>query len=436
MGRFITVPLLKRSFMKKHITIFWPMILITIIYGLIFGLITNRIFEKLLQAIWTPLAIAILFLVFLVLLLVIIYITSRICKSRTEVTKYFKNSVIFVLIFFIAAGVFECIYEIDTKVDYVEPDSYVFVVDDSGSMSANDENELRLSAIDDLLKNKSDSFPYSIYVFASDVEQKRGMLQKSSGESDIDLLSDGGTAILGSLDKILEDINSNSLKTYNATRLILLSDGYGDTSSLDPSLSKTLKKYAEKNISISTVGLGNSVDESTMKKIAYDTNGVYVQVDNATDLDTAFAQASVGTSNRNILGYRGYCHSDILHAIMRIVFLFLLAAAINILKFYTYGKYYKIQIPISIITSLLAPIFMEISLNLFSFGENATRIVFWIMLALMIIEKVNSIFVKRSIDDEPLDDGIEPIRAPKDDPDTSEIDKKGREKFPETKGLL
>lgn len=370
------------KFQKKSIMA----ILIFSVFGALYGILTNIIFEKMVSDLWTPLAIALYFLVFAILLcLLVVFVVKKLGHDNKMVTMIRDMAIVLVAIF-VSSMLFEFLYEIGLNVEMSEPDSYILMIDDSGSMADNDPNTQREKAIDTLVRDKSENFKYSIYVFSNDVKKIRDMQPKSQSFTGIDLNTEGGTAMFGCLEKVLSDISTGNLKTTSTTRVILLSDGYAGDKPLFKY--KLLKEYVENDIVISTIGLGAGVDTGTMKQIAEYTGGVYIHIDDASMLDTAMLDASIRTSTRNLLGFRGFCKTDVLHAILRVVFLLVIIALIYILKIYSYGKYYNPNLILSGILCVIAGFLPEIALQTFSWNDNLVRVVFCVLISITLVEYI------------------------------------------------
>ncbi len=365
------------------------MLVISIVYALLFCFVTNLFFDSLINNVWKPLVIALYFTVFAGLLSVVILLVSQSCGSRTEFSNFGKYLTICLVALFVLSMGLEFVYEIGLSPVSRDTDSYIIVIDDSGSMSQNDPNKIRESAINDLIGDKEDGFTYAVYTFATEYDRVRDMLPKSVPLDSLQLQSDGGTNIAGTLKGIIEDVNKGNLVTTENTRVLLLSDGVAsDIGLFRVDLKELLKQYVDKDIVISTIGLGDSVNDNVMKQIANYTGGVYVHVDEANQLSSAMIEASVSSANRNLLSLRGVCKTDTLHAVMRIVFLMIIAVVINLSKHIVYGKYYLPQLVVSCVCVIVSGFFVEFSLELFYVSEGFTRVVLCIFLALMIIEKV------------------------------------------------
>lgn len=386
---------------------------IFVVFGTLFGIFTNLIFENFMSSIWTPLAMALYFLAFAIMLSILVIIVVRKLGHNDVKKLMIRDMAILLVVVFAISMLFEFLYELGLNVEIAEPDSYILMIDDSGSMESSDPGLQREKAVSSLLQDKPSSFSYAIYTFSNGVEQVREMLPKSAGYKTMDLKTDGGTAMFGCLEQVLSDISTGKLKKTSATRVLLLSDGYAGDAPLMKS--KLLKGYIENNIVISTIGLGSGVDESTMKQIAEYTGGVYIHIDDASMLDTAMIDASVQSSTRNLLGYRGFCTTNTLHAILRVVFLLIIIALIYILKIYSYGKYYNPNLIISGILCVIAGILPELALEQFFWNDNLVRILFCVLISVTLVECIEPIINKRRTsyideydeEDDDLDDSKE-----------------------------
>ena len=78
--------------------------------------------------------------------------------------KYFSLSI--VIIFFLSM-LLEYLYELNPNQKITEPTSYIFVIDESASMSSNDPNGLRYNAISEIMNSPENTLPYMVYAFSS-----------------------------------------------------------------------------------------------------------------------------------------------------------------------------------------------------------------------------------------------------------------------------
>lgn len=389
--------------------------LIFVIFGALYGLLTNIVFEKLVSEIWTPLAIALYFLVFAVLLNLLVFIIVKKSGNDSARKILIRDMAIVVVAVFISSMLFEFLYELGLNVEMTETDSYILMIDDSASMESSDPDKQRGDAIRKLVKDKPDTFNYAIYVFADDVKQARDMQPKSDGYSKIELNTEGGTAMFQCLETVITDISSGELNVTPGTRVLLLSDGYaGDTPLMK---SKLLREYVKSGIVISTIGLGSGVDTKTMKQIAEYTGGVYIHIDDASMLDTAMREASVQTATRHLLGFRGFCNTDTLHAVLRTVFLLIIIALIYILKIYSYGKYYTLNMIVSGVLCVIAGFLPEITLQMFSWSDGLMRVLFCMLISATLVEFLKPRLYNSRVNIDEYEQGENDL------PETSELNK-------------
>jgi hypothetical protein len=170
---------------------------------------------------------------------------------------------------------------------------FVFVLDESGSMTSNDPGELRKTAakqVVDRLAEISDldrvgvvSFnssartriPLTSLVVSSNVDAVKSAIDAvvASGGTDI-----GAGASLG-IDELTRGAPAGRPRV-----MILMTDGIG-------SYSDTITtRAANEGIVIYTVGLGFGIDEALLRRIATGTGGRYFSAPSAADLVAAFAE--------------------------------------------------------------------------------------------------------------------------------------------------
>lgn len=269
----------------------------------------------------------------------------------------------------VLTAAFELLYEIRIKWKAPEIDSYIFAIDNSGSMDSSDPEGLRFAAIDAILEEKPGDFQYAVYTFSDDVVLARQMGGRSQGEDYDKGVNGGGTAVRKTLETILEDIESGELHLAGGTaHVIFLSDGYAtDIKEFNKyGITTVLNQYAQKEISVSTVGLLDA-DEDLLALMAEKTGGVFVDVDDVANLEAAMSEAgNPGTEDmRHLLGYRNAVRADILYAVMRILFITGLGVVIGLEKAVICEKFLDTAAVIrsSAVGSALAGICIEVGMN-------------------------------------------------------------------------
>jgi len=361
-----------------------PLLIATIIYGVIFAFIGEPIYSKLIELWYKPFVIGLYFFVFSLFLFVTVYMFSK-EKQKIFSQHLIRDITLTLIAIFSVSLCLEIIYEIGGKTVYNEPTSYIFVIDDSGSMQDNDPNAERIQAITAIMNDKDADFKYAVYVFDSDYRLVRSMEPKKFGLKKIELQTTGGTAITATLKGVTLDIETGVIDGGDYPRILLLSDGQsGDSFGGTASLRKEIKKLQERGITISTVGLGNSVDSSFMNSLAKKTGGVYINVDNIDELSIAMKEAINSYADRDLLGVRPYNRLNWLYAIIRVIFVFVIASCIMVVKCLACGgsDFNKI-ILVCTSLNLFAALLLEIGLNYIVVSGLITHVLMCVLLSVI-----------------------------------------------------
>ena len=310
---------------------FIPALILTIIYGFLWHFLGEIIVRSLFNKIWNPLAVAVYVLAFTIPLLILLYILSSIAGNTSATLRRWGSGkaagllALCILGTFMAALLLEFIYELGGANWNYTPTSYVFVIDDSGSMYSNDPQTLRASAIGEIMKDED--IPYCVYKFSDDAVLISDLKSYTDGDS-YDFNSDGEyTNILQALYTVAQEIKDPAFKGGDRPKVLLLSDGESDESALE----EVMKEYTDQNVSVSTVGFG-SVNRRFMKQIAEQTGGVFVNCDNLDALTEDMHEAIISSSSRTLLTPRFNVRNDILYLILRILFLTGIGAMIALCK--------------------------------------------------------------------------------------------------------
>ena len=316
---------------EKKAKLFLPALILTIIYGILWSFPGNLLVHALFNKIWNPLAVAVYVTVFVVPLIILLLLMSAVSGNLSITRNMWGTGKTIGLLFlcilctFMGTLILEFLYELGGDFHYTEPTSYVFVIDDSGSMSGNDPDYQRADAIGEIMRETD--IPYCVYKFSEEAELIRSMDYYQDTDS-YDFNSDGGgTDILGSLDMVAEEMKDPSFNGGSNPKVLLLSDG----ESYDYGLNEVTQKFADMIVSISTVGFG-SVNDSLMKNIANMTGGVYVHCEDVSALTKGMKEAIISYSGRTLLTPRYNVSNPVLYAILRILFLTMIAAMIGFTK--------------------------------------------------------------------------------------------------------
>ncbi|MCC8014815.1 MAG: VWA domain-containing protein, partial [Eubacterium sp.] len=173
-----------------------------------------------------------------------------------------------------------------------------FLIDDSGSMSGNDPNCERATAIKKIMENKDVNFPYSVYRFTDESQLLKEMGPYSQDDS-YQFDSNGSTNIIGSINTVLDEIIANK-SMDDSPRIMLVSDG----SSSSLGANSVIDRCNDNGISISSISFGNFFGNSLLNKLATRTGGVYVEVENIDNLYNEMQTAITSNASRNLVSER------------------------------------------------------------------------------------------------------------------------------------
>lgn len=360
----------------------------SLIAGFIAWIVCHGVYSLFVDTMWRPLLIAIMFLLLYFIAWFIIALASFISGSFNNNTrkidrlfKFLAYIALGLVITFVSAIIFEFLYELNPVQESVEPTSYIFVIDDSGSMTSSDPQQQRYAAIEEIIKDLDQDFPYMIYSFSNDAKIIREMKPVSEGIGEITSESNGGTEIKHTLNKILEDYENKVWYDPDYPKVILLTDGYATDLRFFSSIKPTLKDYVKNNISISTVGLGN-VDTGLMNNIAQTTGGVFIDVDDASDLTEAMKNAALYTAQRDLLSERTMSKYNVLFGILRILFLTILGTITGSLLIFAYlqDDSMKLIVISSFIEAFIGALVVEFG-TANSISSDFTWLILWLLIA-------------------------------------------------------
>ena len=280
------------------------------------------------------------------------------------------------------AMLFEWVYEIEATTEQHDPTSYVFVVDDSGSMEGNDPNRSRFAAIPTVLGEADDAFPFMVYRFSNEVGILRDMAPASDGIPPLAGSQEGGTSLKAALNAVLDDRAAGRWEGGAYPRVILLSDGVPTDTSFFDTLNSEMQRFAHAGISVSTVGLGGA-DDALMQRIARATGGVYVRSPDAEGLAQAMSSAAIQSADRDLLSARYVTAFDGLYAALRVLFLFLLGAAMGALCALAYGSFDSVPLILatSAAQSLIGAVAMEAGVGAFGLPAELLWLALWVLMA-------------------------------------------------------
>lgn len=354
-----------------------------IVASLLYGLLRGRL--------WSPLAVGLSFMIFLIIFLAGMSII-KIIRDDKDFDSQAVLAVVAVLIFGI---LFEFIYEIDffkSAKGYQDPTSYVFIIDNSGSMSNSDPQGLRYKAIDQIIQAKDASFPYAVYSFNDTITEERALAPVSKGKTEFVPTNKGGTEIKATLEQFLEMYQNGMKEKLGGTpKFLLLSDGHATDLWFFSSINGLLKEYAKTDIIISTVGLGDA-DDVLMQKIADYTGGVYLSVENVDQLEQSMQQAIKKNGNkyaRTLYTHRNVPKFDALYAVLRILFASVLGIIVSgsMVFLFTDGDNVSLIVESTIIKAIAAGLLLEFGINALSLPTVLVRFVYFLLLSLTFVRE-------------------------------------------------
>ena len=280
---------------------------------------------------------------------------------------------------------FQWIYGLHVDPDRAEPTSYVFVIDNSGSMDSSDPDGLRFSAISQVLEDYPEDFPYMVYGFSQDAYVLREMKPASQGDWVSRGETLGLTSIRGSLETVIKDYRNDVWEGGDHPKVILLTDGYATDINRVSEINGTLRDYVSSNISISTIGLGY-VDERLMENIATGTGGVFIDVNDASMLSEAMSQAASSHATDDLLTTRFFGRLDFLFGLLRILFLAILGGGIAYMKSIAYGntKSYRLVIFSGMGQAALGAVIMEVFTSLLGLPSMLCWTILWLLIGLTV----------------------------------------------------
>lgn len=355
--------------------------------GVLFFLIGQILYPSLTENIWTPLGIALYFLVFSVIMLISMFVLNQIRQDysywyktgkKDTIKKAYIRGIVCILVLFILSGACEFLYELGKEADY-DPTSYVFLIDDSGSMSANDPQCVRSEAIGKIMENQADDLPYAVYKF-TDQSQLIKVMGKYSKSDKYEFLSDGGTDIVTSLDTVINELLSKKVNGGDHPKVLLLSDG----ESSNWGIKDVISKCRDNEIAVSTIGF--NVNSHLLSKIARKTGGIYINVNDIDDLQEQMNKAITSFLDRNLISDRFVLRNDGLYAFLRILFLCLMGVVFSWMKYESFcsakgPKYDGVVLKVSLAGTAIASIMMEICFSVFDLPSWLIRLIFCILWA-------------------------------------------------------
>lgn len=304
----------------------------------------------------------------------------------------------------------EFLYELNGVLIPVTFDDYVFAIDDSGSMSSTDPQDLRYDAMRELLVSLGEKkraglvrFTDSVYTAPVDMAYLDETHMETLNDAIAQHRSDGGTDIYTALMTAL-DLYERGGESGRAAVVVLLSDG-GSSVPIDD----VSERFVDAGIVINTVSLGNGANESLLQNLAQATGGQYFRVEQAGELVEAFQHVSSAVSYRCLFTPRpGPQRGSPLLMLLRILFLMLPGEAIALfLLLLLQDSRGGRQLLVSAVTGLLAGIVMEVG-TFFFLPLVLTQLVSWVLYGIVLLHYIDNFTGRRQgkLDQPFIDDAL------------------------------
>lgn len=374
------------------------LLIATAVAGFIAFIIEQALYAALIDVLPRPVLIAVLMLILAAVCSIVISVVVKITDETQDEFLFLDGRtlisiglVVCLFVMLLLTMLMEWIYDHE-EVKTISASSYIFVLDESGSMSGNDPDYERYEAVDTVINTMATDFSYAVYMFSDNCVCIRDMAPASergvSRPSDADQSMMGGTYISYALECVYNDIQSGKMSVGDYPQVILLTDGYASDMSWFTGKG-ILKDYDKAGIMISTVGLGN-VDKSLMTEIAGKTGGQYIYVNDAGQLAHGFTSVTYQDTQRDLISVRKMAEKNGLYMFLRILFLALIGAMMAFVKAMACADEDSTMFILieGAIAGLVAALIMEIGLAI-AVPLFLCRLIYWMLLAVTprLIEK-------------------------------------------------
>jgi Ca-activated chloride channel family protein len=180
------------------------------------------------------------------------------------------------------------------------PAHLVFLVDTSGSMASSDKLPLVQQSLKMLVNELKDGDTVALVVYAGSagvVLEPTAMSDKATILRAIDQLSAGGSTAMGAGIAAAYQLAADGYEPGATNRVIIASDGDANVGTVDTgSLSTFIEGYADKGITLTTLGFGSgNYRDSRMEQLADDGDGNYFYIDGEAEARRVFVDRLTGT---------------------------------------------------------------------------------------------------------------------------------------------
>lgn len=266
------------------------------------------------------------------------------------------------LLLFVSGSSMQFLYSLGVTERSLDIQDYLFVIDDSGSMSGSDPQNKRVVSMRDMLENVTLEKRIGLVGFTElinfDVplaEAQPAQIERMLSASQ-QMNSSGGTDIYRALDYSLRMLDDG--QNRNAM-IVLLTDG---ASQYALHTSELVERCEEQGVVISAICM-DQFDRGALSKLTSRTGGQLYSVDDPNLLQEIYRTINTVRYDRDLLGLRtGPSHDSILLGIMRVLAWFLVGAILGAALTLTIesDKTPQMQLFVSMIAGLALGIFLEV----------------------------------------------------------------------------
>lgn len=348
----------------------FPMLFGTLFAGILYGVGAEYLYDWMREEGTPSYVITLVYMLGLFIVMgLAVTIINNACYSRYTGGIHKKSFIVSIILILLLSVGFEFIYDVIAEINVFSNscDTYIFVVDNSGSMAGNDPKEDRFDAIEEILEDEDDDVEFAIYTFSTYVYLSREMGPISDG-FDYDRHNDGGgTGMYTALSQVLADIDDDVTEISGNTKVILLTDGDpGDVSASNKKQwGELMEEFADRDIPVNTIAFKYANDDF-MEFLADETGGVYINCDDVDELSDSVGYAiNYNREDRNLLGKRKGDTLNALLAAVRVLFVGILGVVIALQKSALCEKFVNTTSVIvsSAIAGILAGICIEVGMN-------------------------------------------------------------------------
>lgn len=266
------------------------------------------------------------------------------------------------VLLFVSGSSMQFLYSLGVTERSLDIQDYLFVIDDSGSMSGSDPQNKRVVSMRDMLENVTLEKRIGLVGFTElinfDVplaEAQPAQIERMLSASQ-QMNSSGGTDIYRALDHSLRMLDDG--QNRNAM-IVLLTDG---ASQYALHTSELVERCEEQGVVISAICM-DQFDRGALSKLTSRTGGQLYSVDDPNLLQEIYRNINTVRYDRDLLGLRtGPSHGSILLGILRVLAWLLLGAILGTALILTIesDKMPQMQLFVSIIAGLALGILLEV----------------------------------------------------------------------------